>query len=108
MGFSKVTAIVRPSAVPEIETRLRAAGVPGMTVSRVKGYGDYADFFRKDWMVTHVRLEVFIAESSAENIAEIIMNAAHTGLEGDGLVAILPVSSIYHIRMKKRCDEDAC
>ena len=108
MSFAKVTAIVRPSAVPEIEKQLRADGVPGMTVSRVKGYGDYADFFRKDWMVTHVRIEVFIAESHAEKIAETIMNAAHTGLEGDGLVAILPVSSIYHIRMKKRCDEDAC
>ncbi len=108
MHFAKVTAIVRPSAVKAIEARLREAGVPGMSVSHVKGYGDYADFFRNDWMVTHVRIEVFIRQTQSEQVAEIIMEAGHTGLEGDGLVAIIPVSGLYHIRSKKRCDKDAC
>ena len=108
MSFAKVTAIVRPSAVATIEARLKKADVPGMSVSVVKGYGDYADFFRHDWMVTHVRIEVFIAESRAEKVAETIMDAAHTGVAGDGLVAIAPVSRVYHIRSKKRCDRDAC
>ncbi len=108
MSFAKITAIVRPAAVAAIEKRLHQAGVPGMSLSHVKGYGDYADFFRNDWMVSHVRMEVFIAASKAEETAEIIMRAAHTGLEGDGLVAITPVSAIYHIRTKQRCEEDAC
>lgn len=108
MSFAKVTAIVRPAAVPAIEKLLHAAGVPGMSLSHTKGYGDYADFFRNDWMVTHVRVEVFIAAARAEEIAEIIMQAAHTGLEGDGLVAIIPVAAIYHIRTQQRCEEDAC
>ncbi len=108
MSFAKVTAIVRPAAAETIEARLRKAGVPGMSVSHVKGYGDYADFFRNDWMVTHVRLEVFIAEARAEEVAEIIVDSAHSGLPGDGLVAILPVASVYHIRTRRRCDQDAC
>lgn len=108
MSFAKVTAIVRPAAVTAIEKRLQAEGVPGMSVSQVKGYGDYADFFRSDWMVSHVRIEVFIPESKAEQIAQLIVEVAHTGLEGDGLVAIVPVSAIYHIRTRKRCSEDAC
>jgi len=37
-----------------------------------------------------------------------MMDAAHTGLEGDGLVAIIPVASVYHIRSKKLCDKDSC
>ncbi|HEC07709.1 MAG TPA: P-II family nitrogen regulator [Thiolapillus brandeum] len=108
MSFAKITAIVRPTVVTAIEETLHEAGVPGMSVTQAKGYGDYADFFRKDWMVTHVRIEVFIAASRAESIAELIMEAAHTGLDGDGLVAIVPVSAIYHIRTRKRCREDAC
>lgn len=108
MSFAKITAIVRPAAVSAIEDLLHREGIPGMSIGHVKGYGDYADFYRNDWMVSHVRIEIFIAESLAEHIAEKIMNVAHTGLEGDGLVAILPVSAIYHIRTKKRCEENAC
>ncbi|WP_456379977.1 P-II family nitrogen regulator [Thiolapillus sp.] len=107
MSFANIVAIVRPAVVSAIENLLHEEGAPGMSVGHVKGYGDYADFYRNDWMVSHVRIEVFIAESMAEQIAEKIMNVAHTGLEGDGLVAILPVSSVYHIRTKKRHEEDA-
>ncbi len=106
MSFAKIIAIVRSTAVSAIEDLLHEEGAPGMSISHVKGYGDYADFYRNDWMVSHVRIEVFIAESMAEQIAEKIMDVAHTGLEGDGLVAILPVSSVYRIRTKKRCEED--
>ncbi len=108
MSFAKITAIVRPAAVSAIEELLHAEGMPGMSIGHVKGYGDYADFYRNDWMVSHVRIEIFIPESMAKSIAEKIMNVAHTGLEGDGLVAISPVTAIYHIRTKKRCREDAC
>jgi len=108
MSFAKITAIVRPSTVDAIEALLHEEGVPGMSIGHVKGYGDYADFYRNDWMVSHVRIEIFIAESRAEKVAEKIMDAAHTGLEGDGLVAIQPVSAVFHIRTKKRCAEDAC
>ena len=108
MTFAKITAIVRPEALEPIEKQLQSLGVPGMSASRVRGYGDYADYYKDDWMVTHVRIEVFVAESRAEQLAESLMAAAHTGLEGDGLVAISPVSHIYHVRTKARCLEDAC
>ncbi len=108
MSFAKIVAIVRPTAVSAVEKLLQEEGAPGVSISHVKGYGDYADFYRNDWVVSHVRIEVFIAESRAQQIAEKIMDVAHTGLEGDGLVAVLPVSAIYHIRTKKRCEEEAC
>lgn len=108
MSFAKITAIVRPAVVSDIENLLHREGIPGMSVGHVKGYGDYADFYRNDWMVSHVRIEIFISESMAESVAEKIMDVAHTGLEGDGLIAISPVTAIYHIRTKKRCIENAC
>lgn len=108
MSFAKITAIVRPAIVGDIEKLLHAEGIPGMSIGHVKGYGDYADFYRNDWMVSHVRIEIFISESMAEAMAEKIMDVAHTGLEGDGLIAIVPVSAIYHIRSKKRCHDQTC
>jgi len=48
MSFAKVTAIVRPSVVKAIKSTLPQSGAPGMSISHVKGYGDYADFFRND------------------------------------------------------------
>lgn len=36
------------------------------------------------------------------------MDVAHTGVQGDGIVAISPVETIYHIRKKEKCEYDAC
>ncbi|MGD2056968.1 MAG: P-II family nitrogen regulator [Gammaproteobacteria bacterium] len=108
MEFRKVIAIIRPSALEKVEQALQALGVPGVSVTRVKGYGEYADFFTPDWMLTHVRVEVFIGEHRAVEVAETIMDAAHTGMVGDGIVAISPVESVYHIRSRKKCEYDAC
>jgi len=108
MKFRKVTAIFRPERLEAVEDQLRIIGVPGVSVTKVKGFGEYANFYEPDWMCTHVRVEVFIGEHKAEEIAEAIMQAAHTGSEGDGIVAVLPVESVYHIRTKQKCEYDAC
>jgi len=53
-------------------------------------------------------VEVFIGQHRAEEVARAIMEAAHTGMEGDGIVAVLPVESVYHIRTRQKCEYDAC
>lgn len=108
MALQKVTAIVRPEKLESVEHRLRELGVPGISVTKVKGFGEYLNFYQSDWMCTHVRIEVFTNQDQAEKIAETIIDAAHTGGEGDGIVAILPVESLYHIRSRKQCPKDAC
>jgi len=45
MGFKRVTAIISTQALERVETRLRELAVPGMTVSEVKGYGTYKNFY---------------------------------------------------------------
>jgi len=108
MKFAKITAIIRPSMLEVVEKALLKLNVPGVSVSKGKGFGDYHDFFSRDWSITHVRVEVFIGKDRADEIAEAVMNAAHTGIEGDGIVAVLPVESIYHIRRKEKCEHDVC
>ncbi len=108
MKFRKVTAIIRPERLEAVEECLKRLNVPGVSVTKVKGFGEYADFYRSDWMCNHVRVEVFVGVQQAENIAQAIIDAAHTGVQGDGIVAVLPVESVYHIRTKEKCRFEAC
>jgi nitrogen regulatory protein P-II 1 len=100
MNFRKVTAIIQSTVLEKVEQALRETGVNGISVTKVKGYGEYANFYTQDMMVSHARIEIFTYAENAERIAAAIMNAAHTGVTGDGIVAILPVEKVFHIRSK--------
>ena len=108
MDFCKVMAIIRPEKLEAVEGALKALNVPGISVSKVKGFGEYANFYTSDWLCTHTRIEIFTEQERGEEIATAIMEAAHTGVEGDGMVAIMPVQSVFHIRMKKKCEQQPC
>ena len=101
MALRRVVAIIRNEILEKVENKLVELQVKGISVTKVKGYGEYANFFKPDWMVTHSKLEIFTEETRADRIAETIMEAAHTGMEGDGIVAVLPVLKLYRIRTKK-------
>ena len=107
MELRKVTAIIRSSSLKQVEERLQALDVKGLSVSNVKGYGEYANFFTHDWQIRHSRIEIFTEKSNAERIALAIMETAHTGASGDGFIAVLPVEKVYRIRRKAeaRIDE---
>jgi len=100
MEYCKVIAIIRPDRLENVEQALQSLAVPGISVSRVKGYGEYRDFYERDWMSDHVRIEIFALQSWARAIAEAVMGAAHTGLPGDGIVAIQPVETVFHIERR--------
>lgn len=103
MQWELLIAIVRPGLLERVERRLRDCGVKGISVTAVKGYGECADFFRRDRLVPHARIEIFTERGHASGIAEEIMSAAHTGGQGDGIVAILPVGQIFRIRERCPC-----
>lgn len=97
-AFRKVTAIVRASLLERVERRLQELRVPGLSVTKVKGYGEYANFFARDWMVEHARVEIFVTRGRADEVARAIMAVARTGGPGDGIIAVLPVEAVYHVR----------
>ena len=97
MAFKKVIAILQCSVLEKVENALEEIGVPGISVTYIKGYGDYANFFQSPPLVKHARIEIFTDEKKADLVASTIMHSAHTGLQGDGLVAVLPVEHIYRI-----------
>lgn len=98
MEFRKVTAIIRGSVLERVEARLMELGVKGISVTRVIGYGEYANFLNPDWLVTHARIEIFTSKARADEIVAAIMETAHVGLPGDGIIAVLPVEKLFRIR----------
>jgi len=107
MELRKVVAFIRNSALPEVEERLRKLGIKGISVFQVKGYGEYANLTKNDWMVTSTKIEIFTERSHVEKIVETILEAAHLGLEGDGIVVVLPVEKMYRIRTKAEADSQS-
>jgi nitrogen regulatory protein P-II 1 len=100
MEMRKVTAIFQENMLDKVESALCEIGVNGFTVTAVKGCGEYRNYYSQDHTSCHSRIEIYIEKEHAEKVAAAIMHAAHTGLEGDGIVAILPVESLYRIRTK--------
>lgn len=100
MQLKKIVAIVRNSVLESVEKRLRELGVKGISVSPIKGYGEYANLYKADRMVTNVKIEIFTELPAVDAIVTAIMETAHLGMAGDGFVAILPVEKLYRIRTK--------
>ena len=100
MELKLVVGIIRPGALEPVEKRLQEIGVRGLTVMRGKGYGAYANFFARDWLVDQVKLEIYVERDRADSVAQAILDAAYTGSTGDGIVAILPVEKVLSVRTR--------
>jgi nitrogen regulatory protein P-II 1 len=100
-----ITAIVKPFKADEVKNALKEAGVNGMTVSEVQGFGrqgghtevyrgtEYAvDFLPK------TRIETLVDDADVDRIAEVVVTAARTGKIGDGKVWVSAVDGLWRIR----------
>jgi hypothetical protein len=72
----KVTAIVRSEVLEQVEKRLQDLRLPGISVTRVKGFGEYANFFSRDWMAEHTRVEIFLRRKRAHEVARATVDVA--------------------------------
>ena len=100
-----IMAVIKPFKVDDVRESLTAAGVDGLTITEVKGYGrqkgqteiyrgaEYAINF-----LPKVKVEVVVADDLVERAVEVIRSAAHTGKIGDGKVFVLDVEQAVRIR----------
>ena len=100
-----VTAIVKPFKLDDVKDALKDAGVNGMTLSEVKGFGrqrGHTEVYRGAEytvdFVPKVRLEVLVDEGDVARIVDLIVAAARTDKIGDGKVWVTPVESVTRIR----------
>ncbi|GER92864.1 P-II family nitrogen regulator [hot springs metagenome] len=95
-----ITAIVRTTCLEKIVRDLRDAGIKGMTITEVKGIGEQVELFRP--YTVHRKIELFVPDERAEEVSRIILEHSHTGLAGDGIIAVSPIEHIVKIRTKER------
>ncbi|MEO7812791.1 MAG: P-II family nitrogen regulator [Usitatibacter sp.] len=100
MDIKLIIATFPRERLDDVERRLQAIGVERVDVSKVRGYGEYRNFYSRDWMVDEVRLDIFTRHDEVEAIVASIMDGAHTGEPGDGIVAVLPVEKFFLIRTR--------
>ncbi|MBW3555925.1 MAG: P-II family nitrogen regulator [Actinobacteria bacterium] len=100
-----VTAIVKPFKLDEVKEALKDAGVAGMTVSEVQGFGrqrGHTEVYRGAEytvdFVPKVRIEVLADDAEAEAVVDAIVAAARTDKIGDGKVWVTDVDRIVRIR----------
>jgi nitrogen regulatory protein P-II 2 len=100
-----VTAIIKPFKLEDVRDALMAAGVHGMTVTEVKGYGrqkGHTEIYRgAEYAVNFlpkIRIEVAVASEQVERVVEAISGAAKTGQIGDGKVFVTPIDQAIRIR----------
>ena len=103
--MKKIEAIIKPFKLDEVKEALTKAGVQGMTVEEVKGFGrqkghteiyrgsEYAiDFLPK------IKIELVLRDNLVAAAVEAIVKAAKTGKIGDGKVFVAPIENVVRIR----------
>jgi len=100
-----ITAIVKPFKIDDVKDALKAAGIQGITVSEVRGFGrqgGHTETYRgaeyKIDFDPKVRLEIVVDNSEVDRVVEAIKSAATTGKIGDGKIWVTNVDRIIRIR----------
>ena len=100
-----ITAIIKPFKLDEVKEALKGAGIQGMTVTDVQGFGrqsGHTEVYRgAEYTVDFVpkaRVEILADDADAERVALLIADAARTGKIGDGKIWITDVDRVVRIR----------
>jgi nitrogen regulatory protein P-II 1 len=107
--MKKIDAIVKPFKLDEVKEALSKAGVTGMTVEEVKGFGrqkGHSEIYRgAEYVVDFlpkVKIEMLVDDERVGDLLETIAAAAKTGRIGDGKIFVSPVDEVVRIRTGER------
>jgi nitrogen regulatory protein P-II 1 len=100
-----VTAIIKPHKLDEVRAALVGAGVHGLTITEVRGFGrqsGHTETYRGAEytidFVPKIKLEVVVDTYEAEAVADAIASAARSGAIGDGKIWMVPLERVIRIR----------
>ena len=108
--MKEIKAIIRPSKLLEVTEELhQIAGLPGVTVIEIKGFGKGRAKNSEDKIVyemvefiTRIQLEVVVNDEMVDEVVDVIQKYAHTGNTGDGKIFVSTVDEIIKIRTNVR------
>jgi nitrogen regulatory protein P-II 1 len=104
-----VEAIVKPFKLDEVKEALTKAGIQGMTVEEVKGFGrqkGHTELYRgAEYTVDFlpkVKIQILVPDEKAANVVAVITDSARTGKIGDGKIFVTNVDEVVRIRTGER------
>ncbi len=107
-----IVAIIKPFKLDEVKAALAEAGIEGMTVTEVKGFGrqrGHTELYRgAEYVVDFlpkVKVEVAVTDELVERVIEAISAAAKTGKVGDGKIFVTELVQVYRIRTGETGDQ---
>jgi nitrogen regulatory protein P-II 1 len=105
LAMKMVEAIIKPFKLDEVKDALTKAGIQGMTLSEVKGFGrqkGHTELYRgAEYSVDFlpkVKIEILVPDDKAAQVVEVITKTARTGRIGDGKISVTPVEEVIRIR----------
>lgn len=104
-----ITAIIKPFKLDEVREALTAAGIDGMTVSEVKGYGrqkGHTEIYRgAEYAVNFlpkIKIEIATTADMTDKVVDAIISAAKTGQIGDGKIFVSTIEATTRIRTEEK------
>lgn len=111
--MNKVEAIIRPEKLEVVKNALTEAGYVGLNTVNVTGRGNQrgvvhtgrgAQAIEID-MLPKIKMEMVVKTEDTDKVCNIIMDAARTGIIGDGKIFVSPISGVYRVRTGERDNE---
>ena len=109
--MKKIEAIIKPFKLDEVKEALQEAGIQGLSVTEVKGFGrqkGHTELYRgAEYVVDFlpkVKLEIVVSDENVAKATEAIVKSAKTGKIGDGKVFVLPIDEAIRIRTDETGD----
>jgi nitrogen regulatory protein P-II 1 len=103
--MKKIEAIIKPFKLEPVKDALTDAGITGMTVSEVKGYGrqkGHKEMYRgAEYNIDFnpkIKIELAVSDEQVDQIVDVIRGAANTEKIGDGKIFILSLEEVVRVR----------
>ncbi len=103
--MNKIEAIIQPDKLEDVKDALLKAGIVGMTVTEVRGFGRqkgqttmYRGAKYTAQFLNKIKIETVVSQEMTDMAVDVIVKAARRGDIGDGKVFVIPVSRIVRIR----------
>jgi nitrogen regulatory protein P-II 1 len=107
--MKKIEAIIKPFTLDAVKQALQSAGVSGLTITEVKGFGrqkGHTEMYRGEEYVVDfvpkIRIDIVVKDDLVEQVVGAILKAAHTGKIGDGKIFISDLKDAIRIRTNER------
>ena len=110
--MKKIEAIIKPFRLEDVKAALQSAGLVGMTVSEVKGFGrqrGHTEIYRgSEYTVDFLpklKIELVVADAMVQSAVDAILQGAKTGKIGDGKIFVSTVEEVIRIRTGEHGDQ---